>query len=164
MDIDDTKSYPFVLQLLVEVADILSSAEYREFDGKFGGGQEFMAHTLIAYVFNIFSLFVKTTKTPAVTRHAKACNELNPEYLKMPVMIQKKSINFPFHSFSFVFTSIFTNCRVSLLEQLQICIVISSVCNLFAKPPNSFFTFCPALASRYARFVRSDGSTGRRGW
>ena len=90
MDIDDIKSYTFVLQLLVEVADILSSAEYREFDGKFGGGHEFMAHTLIAYVFNIFSLFVKTTKTPAVTRHAKACNELNPEYLKMPVMIQKK--------------------------------------------------------------------------
>ena len=90
MDIDDTKSYPFVLQLLVEVADILSSAEYRDFDGKFGGGHEFMAHTLIAYVFNIFSLFVKTAKTPAVTRHARACNEMKPEHLKMPIMIQKK--------------------------------------------------------------------------
>ena len=90
MDIDDTKSYLFILQLLVEVADILSSVEYRDFDGKSGGGHEFMAHTLIAYVFNIFSLFVKTAKTPAVTRHARACNELKPEYLKMPVMIQKK--------------------------------------------------------------------------
>ena len=90
MDIDDVKSYPFVLQLLVEVADILSSAEYREFDGKFGGGHEFMAHTFIAYVFNIFSLFVETAKTPAVTRHPKACNELKSEYLKMPMMIQKK--------------------------------------------------------------------------
>ena len=90
MNIDDVKSYPFVPQLLVEVADILSSAKYRDFDGKFGGGHEFMAHTLIAYVFNIFSLFVKTAKTPAVTRHAKACNELKPEYLEMPMMIQKK--------------------------------------------------------------------------
>ena len=90
MGIDDVKSYPFVLQLLVEVADILSSAEYREFDEKFGGGHEFMAHILIADVFNIFSLFVKTTKTPAVTRHAKAYNELMPEYLKMPMMIQKR--------------------------------------------------------------------------
>ena len=90
MNIDDTKSYPFVLQLLVEVADILLSAEYRDFFGKFGGGHEFMAHTLIADVFGIFSLFVKAAKTPAVTRHARACNGLKPEYLKMPVMIQKK--------------------------------------------------------------------------
>ena len=62
-----------------------------------------MAHTLIAYVFNIFSLFVKTAKTPAVTRHAKACNELNPEYLKMPMMIQKKQVLYLFDTFFFVF-------------------------------------------------------------
>ena len=90
MDIDDVQSYQFVLQLLVEVADIISSAEYRDFDGNFGGGHEFMAHTLIAYVFNIFSLFVKTAKTPVVTRHTKACNELQPKYLKILVLIQKR--------------------------------------------------------------------------
>ena len=39
----------------------------------------------------------------------------------------------------------------------------TSVCNLFAKPPFSFFTFCPKLANRYSRFVRSDGITGGRG-
>ena len=43
------------------------------------------------------------------------------------------------------------------------CIATTSVCNLFAKPPNSFFTFCPALASRYARSIQSDGSSGGRG-
>ena len=94
MDINDVQSYPFVLQLLVEVTDILLSVEYRDFDGNFIGGHEFMVHTLIAYVFNIFSLFVKAAKTPVVTRHAKACNELKPNYLRMPVMIQKKKVSF----------------------------------------------------------------------
>ena len=90
MDIDDVQLYPFVLQLLVEVADILASVEYRECDGKFVGWHEFMAHTLITYVFNIFSLFVKVTKTSAVTRHSKACNELKLDYMRIPVMIQKR--------------------------------------------------------------------------
>ena len=87
MDIDDIQSYPFVLQLLAEVANILSSVEYRDFDGKFVGGHEFMAHTLIAYVFNNFSLFVKAVKTPTVTCHAKACNELKLDYLRTLVII-----------------------------------------------------------------------------
>ena len=86
MDIDDVQSHPFVPQLHVEVVDILSSAEYREFDEKFVGGHKFMTHTLITYVFNIFSLFVKAAKTPAITRHAKACNELKPGYLRIPIM------------------------------------------------------------------------------
>ena len=34
----DENSYPFVLQLFIEVADVLSSATYREFDGKFKTG------------------------------------------------------------------------------------------------------------------------------
>ena len=109
MDIDDVRSYPFVFQLLVEVVDILSFAEYRKFDGKFGGGHEFMAHTLIACVFDIFSLFVKTAKTPAITCHVKACNELKPEYLKMPVMIQKSKFLFLIHLFtSFLPSSLLT--------------------------------------------------------
>ena len=76
---------------------------------------------------------------------------------------RKSKCFFCFISFFLHFTSNFTNCRFSLLEQLQLCIATTSVCNLFAKPPNSFFTFCPALASRYARSVRSDGATGGRG-
>ena len=81
MDIDETTSYPFVVQLLVEVVDILSSVEYRKFTGKFVGGYENMSHTLIAYVFKILSLFVKAAKTPVVTRHTKACNVLEMKHL-----------------------------------------------------------------------------------
>ena len=53
--------YPFVLQLFIQVADVLSSATYHEFDGKFRtGGHEYMAHTLIEYLFNIFSIVYRT--------------------------------------------------------------------------------------------------------
>ena len=161
MDIDDVQLYPFVLQLLVKVANILSSVEYRDFDGKFVGGHEFMAHTLIAYVFTIFSLFVKMVKTSAVTRHAKACNELKLDYLRIPVIIQKK-VSFFFIPFISCLPLPLLIIVFSLLEQLQICIVTTSVCNLFAKTPVSIFTFCTKLAGRYFRFVRSDGTIGGR--
>ena len=90
MDIDSVQLYPFALHLLVEVVDILSSVEYRNSDGKFVGGHDFMSRTLMVYVFNIFSLFVKAVKTPAVARHANACNKLKSDYLRMPIMIQQK--------------------------------------------------------------------------
>ena len=54
MDTTDCKSYPFVMQLFVEVANVLSTAEYREFDGKFLDGYEYMAHTLITYLLASF--------------------------------------------------------------------------------------------------------------
>lgn len=90
MGIDNTKSYPFVLHLFVEVADVLSSAEYREFAGNILGGHEYMAHTLITYLFNIFYLFVKVVELPADIRYVKVCNELDMKHVKMPIMIQRK--------------------------------------------------------------------------
>ena len=89
MDINDLESYPFVLQLLVEIANVISTREYRKLDDSFVGGHEFMAHTLIAYVFNIFSLFVKAAKTPAVTRQVRDTNTMKVETVKMPIMIHK---------------------------------------------------------------------------
>ena len=89
MDANDPKSYPFVIQPFVDVADILSSVEYREFDWKFLGGHEYMAHTLIIY-FNISSLFVRVAKVPAVIRHTKVTNEVGMTHLRMSVMIHKK--------------------------------------------------------------------------
>ena len=55
----DESTYPFVFQLLIQVADVLSSVTYFEFDGKAKtGSHEYMAHTLITYLLNISSLFV----------------------------------------------------------------------------------------------------------
>ena len=59
----DTKKekveYPWILKLLVELADILSSAEFREFESKFKSLCSFMAHTFISYIFDLFRQFVK---------------------------------------------------------------------------------------------------------
>ena len=90
MNTTDCKSYPFVMQLFVEVANVPSSADYREFDRKFLGGHEYTAHILITYLFSIFSLFVRVAKIPAVIRHAKVTNELDMTHLRRSAMIHKK--------------------------------------------------------------------------
>ena len=91
MNDGDENTYPFVLQLFIQVADVLSSATYREFDGKFKtGGHEYMAHTLITYLFNIFSLFVTHAKLPKAVRRVKHDNTMDPQCFRMPVMIHKK--------------------------------------------------------------------------
>ena len=58
VNIDTSKekvAYPFVLKLLVELADTLSSAEFREFESKFKSAYPFIAHTLISYILICFS-------------------------------------------------------------------------------------------------------------
>ena len=58
---------------------MLSSATYREFDGKFKTcGHEYMDHTLIAYLFNIFSLFVTHAKLPKAVRRVKHDGSMDP--------------------------------------------------------------------------------------
>ena len=87
----DENSYPFVLQLFIEVADVLPFATYREFDGKFKTrGHEYMANALITYLFNIFSLFATHTKLPKAVRRVKHDNTMDPQCFRMPVMIHKK--------------------------------------------------------------------------
>ena len=67
VNIDTTKdkvAYPFVIKLLIELADILSSADFHEFESKFKSVCPFMVHTLIAYIFDLFRQFVKLAQSP----------------------------------------------------------------------------------------------------
>ena len=116
------KDQPYVIDLLTEIADYLSSAEYKIFDNKFNGTRKYMAHTLIAYIFNIFSIFVKTAKNPKIGRKFQIENTIDKNQVKL--------------------ASIMHN---NLIEQLQLCVATSSLQNLFAHPPTSFRLFCPAL-------------------
>ena len=87
----DERIFPFVLQLFIQVVDVLSFASYREFDRKFNtGGHEYMAHTLIAYLFNILSLFIKHAKLPKSVRRVKHDDSVDPQCFHAPVMIQQK--------------------------------------------------------------------------
>ena len=123
----DTKqekvAYPFVLKLLVELADALSSAEFCEFESKFKSVYPFMAHTLISYIFDLFRQFVKLAQNPHVIRGVKASNIIPLEYIEMTLLI-----------------------HVDLLHQLKLCVATGSVQHLFATAPLTFPTFCPGLA------------------
>ena len=50
------------VQLLIEIADVVSSAEYKKFDENVRREVVCMTHTLFSYFFNIFSIFVQMEK------------------------------------------------------------------------------------------------------
>ena len=59
---EEATSQPTFIQILVEVADYLSTSEYKLFNEKHIASKAYMPHTLIAYLFNIISVFVKMGK------------------------------------------------------------------------------------------------------
>ena len=90
MDNDDLKYYPLILQLFVEVVDILTSLEYRECDRACLGEHGYITHTIIAYPFNIFSLFTKGAKNLNAITHVKVRSDLDMTLFKIPIMNQRK--------------------------------------------------------------------------
>ena len=84
-----------------------------------------MPHTLINYIFNIFSTFIKMAKNPKVIRKFKVENIIDSKEIKIGCIM---------HS--------------ALLNQLQLCTATSSVQSIFATPTLSFKIFCPSLSAR----------------
>jgi hypothetical protein len=118
----ENDTQPLMIQLLTEIADFLSSAEYKTFHDKFKKCKVYMPHTLITYIFNIVSIFIKMAKTPQVLRKFKITNTVDHKEVKMAIMMQS-----------------------TLMDQLQLCAVTSSTQNIFAQAPISFRIFCPSL-------------------
>ena len=124
IDISKVKvAYPFVLKLLVELADTLSSVEFRKFESKFKSVCPFMAHTLISYIFDLFRQFVKLAQNPHVIRRVKASNIIPLEYIETVLLM-----------------------HVDLLYQLKLFVAIGSVQHLFATAPLTVSTFCSGMA------------------
>ena len=121
----DTEDQPYIIQLLVDIADYLSSAEFTSFYEKYKQMHLYMPHTLITYIFNIFSVFIKMAKNPHNVRKFKIENMISAKDLKIAGIM---------HS--------------TLLQQLQLCSATSSLQNLFANPTSSFKIFCPTLYSK----------------
>ena len=70
--------------------DVLLSATYSDFNEKFKtGGHEYMAQTLIAYMFNILSLFLPHAKLLNVVRRVKHIGTMDPQCFRIPMMIYK---------------------------------------------------------------------------
>ena len=159
----NSKSYPFVIQLFVEVADVLSSADYREFDGKFLDGHEYMAHILITYLFNIFSL-----SSFEWWRYRQWFVTLCGEWVRHDPSLdtshdpQEVSFYSPFFSFLFFLSSLLIPLSCSLLDQLQLYVAISSLKTLFAKKPLLFYALCPKLT--WTTNFQRNSDEQWRGW
>ena len=63
---DDPSSQPTMLQMLIEIVDFVSTSDYETFHETHSSSKNYMPHTLIAYAFNITSIFVKMAKNRKV--------------------------------------------------------------------------------------------------
>ena len=68
---DDEKSQPLVIQMITEVADFLSSSEYKSFHERFKNKKVFMPHTLIAFILTLFQSLLKWQKTRMLAESLK---------------------------------------------------------------------------------------------
>ena len=128
-DGNDTTTYPYVLRQLSELADVLTTSEFRTFAGSMKGVCPFLAHILIVNTFNFFAGFIKLAKNSHVVREVKVSRTIDLKGINTSSLIMK-----------------------NLLEQLQLCVATGSQQNLFARPPASFATFCPLLSRGNVNF------------
>ena len=114
---------PLVVTMAGEVADFVSTPNFANFYNKHKSTTKYLAHTIIVYMFNIFSLFVSTAKNPHAIRKFKVDGTIT--HLKDYEMA--------------------SSLVSELLNQLRLCTVTGSLHTLFAQPPTTFPTFCPHL-------------------
>ena len=72
----------------MDIADLLSSIEYKSFDEKYKGSKNYMAHTLVMYIFNIFAVFVKAAKIPHVIGEFKCTNAIKFKHFRMASIVK----------------------------------------------------------------------------
>ena len=71
---EDSSTHPLVIQMINEVADLISAAEFREFYELHNTAANWIPRTIVSYLFNIFSIFVKAAKNPHTIRRYKIEN------------------------------------------------------------------------------------------
>ena len=115
----DSDDQPLVIQQIVEIADYLSSADYMCFNDRYKRSTPYMAHNLVVYIFNIFSVYIKMAKNPNVARRFKITNNVDIVKVKVARIIHHQ-----------------------LMEQLQLCTATSSL------PSSSYKIFFPSAANK----------------
>ena len=122
---ESNDDHPMVIEMFLKIADYLSSAEYRKFDDRFNKTAPHMYHTLVCYIFNIFSSFVKIAKNPTIVRKFKIENKISFSEIQTARIMAK-----------------------SLLEQLHLCTATSSLQMIFSSPPVSYKFFFPVMKEK----------------
>ena len=82
-----------ILNILIDITDLIYSAEYRSFDEKNKGSIKYMAYTLVVYIFNIFAVFVQTAKMPKVIRKFKVTNKIKFKHLRTARIVKENFWN-----------------------------------------------------------------------
>ena len=59
---DKSSSQPLIIQIIIEIADYISTSDYENFHETHITSKKYMPHALIAYIFNINAIFVKMAK------------------------------------------------------------------------------------------------------
>ena len=122
---DNNDDHPLVIEMIMRIADCLSSSEYRRFDDRFHQTAPYMYHTLVCYIFNIFSSFVKLAKNPNIVRKLKIENKISVKDIQTPRILIR-----------------------TLMEQLHLCMASSSLQMIFSAPPVSYKIFFPVTKKR----------------
>jgi hypothetical protein len=158
---EDSSTHPLILQMINEVADFISASDFRTFYETHKQSANWIPHTLVVYIFNIFSVFVKTAKNPSVVRKYKINNTISYDDFNLSSLMIS-----------------------SLIDQMRLCTATGSLQVLFASPTSSFKLFCPHLIATEptkrprendkipeSKFPKREGSkgsvkntTGKRLW
>ena len=59
---EELSSQPLIIQMIIEIADYISTSDYEIFHETHISSKKYMPHALIAYIFNINAVFVKMAK------------------------------------------------------------------------------------------------------
>ena len=109
----------------MDIADLLSSTEYKIFDEKYKS-KNYMAHTLVMCIFNIFAVYVKAAKIPKVIREFRCTNEIKFKHFRMASIM-----------------------KGNLMEQLKnLCIVTYSSNIIFSQCTSVIKSFCLDLVRK----------------
>ena len=127
---ENNDDHPMVIEMFLKIVDFLSSAEYRKFDDKFSQMAPYMYHTLVCYIFNIFSSYVRIAKNPNIIRKFKVENKISVREIQTARIMVK-----------------------TLLEQLHLCTATSSLQMIFSSPPVSYKVFFPVMKEKKRTFM-----------
>ena len=83
-DPHNKKDLPLIAKIFTDIANELSTSDYQEFHTKYEYIYKHMAHTLVTYIFNIFSQFANASKNPTNLRELKVNNAIDKSLFEIP--------------------------------------------------------------------------------
>ena len=119
------KDLPLIAKIFTDIANELSTSDYQEFHTKYEYIHKHMAHTLVTYIFNIFSQFANASKNPTNLRELKVNNAIDKSLFEIPVYMS-----------------------VELIRNLRLTKITTQLGNLFTTPTLTYSLFFPKNKTR----------------